>query len=65
MHISLEISKRFISVYVKEKILDYKNKLKMQFPNDQSPARSAITHTDRSFSTEAHEVGINNAAYRL
>ena len=65
MHISLEIGKRLISVCVKEKIPEYKNKLKIQFPNYHSPARSATTHTNRSFSTEAQVVGSNNAVYRL
>ena len=65
MHISLEIGKSFISVCVKEKIPKLKNKLKMQFPNDHSPALSATTDTDRSFNNEAQEVGSNNAVYRL
>ena len=65
MHIPLEIGKKFISVCVKEKIPESKNKLKMQFPNDHSPARSASTHTDRSFITEAKKVGQTKAVYRL
>ena len=65
MHIPIEIGIKIISVCVKEKIQESKNKLKMQFPNNHSPARSATTHTDRSCSTEAKEVGSNKAVYRL
>ena len=65
MHIPLEIGKKFIPICMKEKIPESKNKFKMQFPSDHSPARSATTHTDRSFCTEAHEAGSNNADYRL
>ena len=65
MYIPLEIGKKFISVCVKEKIPESKNKLKMQFPKDHSPARSATTHTDWSFITEAKEVGPTKAVYRL
>ena len=65
MHIPLEIGKKFISVCVKEKIPESKNKLKKQLPNDHSPARSATTHTGRSFITEAKEVAPTKAVYRL
>ena len=65
MHIPLEIGKKLISLCVKEKIPELKNKFKMQFPNEHSPARSASTHTDWSFITEAKEVGPTKAVYRL
>ena len=65
MHILLEIGKKIISVCVKEKIPESKNKLEMQFPNDPSAARSATTHTDQSFITKAKEVGPTKAVYRL
>ena len=65
MQIPLEIGKKFISVCVKEKIPESKNKLKMRFPKDHLPARSNTTHTDRSFITEAKEVGPTKAVYIL
>ena len=65
MHIPLEIGKKLISLCVKEKIPELKNKFKMQFPNEHSSAGSASTHTDWSFITEAKEVGPTKPVYRL